>query len=135
MTFTFTAALTDDVSLVRFHIGDTNTDGHYLEDETIQYFVTNYDVATAVIRCIQYIITQLSAPNFRLDWLSVDNATALAGMQALLKSKAVELGVSLSGAVASSTISLPYRADSYQYTSTTREATESDEDSIHDGTP
>jgi hypothetical protein len=125
MTFTFAPALTADLDLVRFHIGDTNTDGHYLEDETITYFLTNYDVATAVIRCIQYIITQLSTPNFRQDWLSVDTATARAGYETMLKQKAIELGVSLTGAVASSTISLPYRADSYQDST----------DSVHDGTP
>jgi hypothetical protein len=125
MTFTFDATLSDDLALVRFHIGDTNADGHYLEDETIEYFVDNHGVATAVIRCIQYIITQLSAPNFRLDWLSVDNATALAGFQKLLKDKSIELGISTTGAVVSSTISLPYRADSYQDSS----------DSEHDGAP
>lgn len=125
MTFTFTPGLSTDTDLVRFHIGDTNTDGHYLEDETINYFLTNYDVATAVIRCIQYIITQLSTPNFRLDWLTVSNEMARAGYETLLKSKALELGISLSGVVASSTISLPYRADSYQDSA----------DSVHDGTP
>lgn len=114
MTYTFNAALADDVSLVRFHVGDTNTDGHYLEDETIQYFVTNYGVSKAVVRCIVYIITQLSQPNFRLDWLSVSNEQAREGYEKLLKQKAIELGVSLSGAVASASISLPMRADSYQ---------------------
>jgi hypothetical protein len=125
MTFTFDNTLSTDLALVRFHIGDTSTDGHYLEDETISYFVTNYDLGTAVIRCIQYIITQLSQPNFRLDWLSVDNGTAIAGFKDLLKQKAAELGVSPSGVTASSTISLPYRADSYQDA----------DDSEHDGAP
>lgn len=125
MTFTFSPALTANLDLVRFHVGDTNTDGHYLEDETINYFVTNYDVSTAVIRCIQYIITQLSTPNFRQDWLTVSNEEARKGYETLLKSKALELGVSLSGVTVSSSISLPYRADSYQDST----------DSVHDGTP
>lgn len=125
MTFTFLPSLSTDASLVRFHIGDTNAEGYYIEDETIQYFVNNYDVATAVIRCIQFIITQLSQPNFSQDWLTVSNEQARMGYEALLKSKAIELGVSLSGAVASSSISLPYRADSYQDST----------DSVHDGTP
>jgi hypothetical protein len=125
MTFTFNNALATNLALVRFHVGDTNEEGHYLEDETINYFLTNYDVATAVIRCIQYIITQLSTPNFRLDWLTVSNEQARDGYEKLLKTKAIELGISLSGAVASSTISLPYRADSYQDSA----------DSVHDGTP
>jgi hypothetical protein len=125
MTFTFAPSLATNLALVRFHIGDTNPDGHYLEDETINYFVTTYDVATAVIRCIQYIITQLSQPDFRLDWLTVSNQQAREGYEKLLKSKATELGISLSGVTASSTISLPYRADSYQ----------DSDDSVHDGTP
>lgn len=125
MTFTFDPALADDVSLVRFYIGDTNTDGHYLEDATIQYFVTASGVATAVIQSIKYIITQLSQPNFRLDWLTVSNEQARDGYEKLLKSKALELGISLSGVTATSTISLPYRADSYQDSA----------DSVHDGTP
>jgi hypothetical protein len=124
MTYTFDPALADDVSLVRFQIGDTSTDGHYLEDETINYYVTTYDLATAVIQCIRYIITQLSQPNFRLDWLTVSNEMARAGYETMLKQKAVELGVSLSGAVVSSSISLPQRADSYQAA-----------DEIEDGAP
>ena len=125
MTFTFLSTLATDLALVRFHIGDTNTDGYYLEDETINYFLTNHDIGTAVIRCIQYIITQLSQPNFRLDWLTVSNEQARAGYENLLKQKAMELGISLSGVTASSTISLPYRADSYQ----------DSDDAVHDGTP
>ena len=125
MTFTFDAALDDDVSLVRFHIGDTNTDGHYLEDATISFFLNTYDVGTAVIRCIQYIITQLSQPDFRLDWMSVSNQMAREGYEKLLKVKAIEFGVSLSGAYAASSISLPYRADSYQDSA----------DSVEDGSP
>jgi len=39
MTFSFDENLADDVSLVRFHIGDTDDAGHFLEDETIQYHI------------------------------------------------------------------------------------------------
>ena len=113
MSYSFDAALATDVSLVRFHIGDNNSEGHYLEDETIQYFVTASGVSTAVIRCIQYIITQLSQPDFRKDWLSVSNAEARKGYENLLKIKAQELGVSISGAVMTSSVTLPYRPDSY----------------------
>lgn len=112
MSFSFAAALTDDVSLVRFHIGDTNEDGHYLEDATIQYFVTASGVGTAVIKCIQYIITQLSTPGFSLDWMSVNNADARAGFELLLKQKRQEFGVNV--ATAASTISHAHRADSHE---------------------
>lgn len=113
MTFTFDPALADDVSLVRFHIGDNSPDGHYLEDETIQYFVTTSGVGTAVIRSIQYIITQLSQPDFRKDWLSVSNGEARKGYETLLKAKAQEFGISVSSVTMTSSVSNPYRSDSY----------------------
>lgn len=115
MSYEFDASLGDDVSLVRFHIGDNNVDGHYLENETIQYFIDAGSVGTAVVACIKYIVSQLSQPNFRLDWMQVsDMAGAREGYEKLLIQKASEFGVSLSGIVATSTISNPYRADSLQ---------------------
>ena len=112
MSFFFNPALSDDVSLVRFHVGDTSDEGHYLEDETIQHFVTAGSVATAAIACIRYIITQLSQPDFKLDWMSVTNAEARKGFETLLKQKQQELGVST--ATAKSTISHAHRADSHE---------------------
>jgi hypothetical protein len=114
MTFTFDPSLANDVSLVRFHIGDNSDEGHYLDDETIQYFVTLSGVGTAVIRCIQYIITQLSQPDFRKDWMSVSSGEARKGYEALLKTKAQEFSISISGAVMTSSVTLPFRPDSYQ---------------------
>jgi hypothetical protein len=113
MSFTFDPALTDEVSQVRFHIGDTSENDHYIEDGTIKYLLTAGSIGTAVIRCIQYIITRLSVPDERVGQYSITHAGALAGYQDLLKIKAQEFNISLSGAVASSSISLPYRADSY----------------------
>jgi hypothetical protein len=113
MTYTFNPSLSDDVSLVRFHIGDRNEDGYYLDDETIQYFVTASGVGTAVIRCIQYIITQLSTPDFRKDWLSVSNGEARKGYELLLKTKSQEFNIGIGGVTASSSVTLPFRPDSY----------------------
>jgi len=135
MTFTFDASLATDLAKTRFHIGDTNEAGAYLQDETINALVTSEgSVGGAVIACLKYIITQLSSPDFKQDWLSVSNKEARQGFENLLKVKAQELGISLSGVTASATISLPYRADSDQYTSTTRQATESNNTSVYDGT-
>ena len=125
MTFTYNAALGSDLSLVRFHIGDTNEDGAFLADETINYLITTYSVGEAVVRCIQYIITQLSQPDFKLDWLSVSNKEARAGYEKLLKEKAQEFGIRLSKLTPTSTISQPYRADSYQ----------DSDDAVYDGAP
>ena len=126
MTFTFDAALATDLAKVRFHVGDTNENGAYLADETINALVTSEgSVGGAVVACIKYIITQLSSPDFKQDWLSVSNKEAREGFEKLLKVKAQELGISLSGVTASATISLPYRAVSYQDTDV----------STYDGTP
>lgn len=113
MSFTFDNALNDDVSLVRFHVGDTDSDGYFLHNETIQYWVDQDNVASAVIACIRYILSQLSKPDFKLDWLSVSGMKeARAGYEALLVQKQVELGEIY--ITATSTISMPYRSDSYQ---------------------
>lgn len=113
MTYTFDPALADNVSLVRFHIGDNNDEGHFLEDETINYLVTTHGVGTAVVRAIEYIITQLSQPNFSLGWMNVSTDAARAGYENLLKVKAQQFNLNASGIVASSSIKLPWRPDSY----------------------
>lgn len=114
MTYTYdpAALASDDVSLVRFHIGDNHDEGHYLENEEIQYWITASSVEEAVIACIRYIITQLSSPNFKKDWLSVTNHEARVGFEKILDAKQEEFGLS-SGLIATSSISLPRRADSY----------------------
>lgn len=112
MSFTFDTALSTDLALIRFHIGDTHEEGHYLDDKTIQYFITAGSVGSAVVACIKYIITQLSTPNFSKDWLSVSNEQARAGYETLLKVKQQEFGIS--NVVAASTISHVHRADSYE---------------------
>jgi hypothetical protein len=115
MAYHFDPALADDVSLVRFHIGDTNGEGgHFLEDETIRYWVTTSGVPEAVIECIRYIITQLSTPNFVQYWLEVTNEKAREGYEKMLAEKMKEFGINpASGIKIQSKISLPYRSDSY----------------------
>lgn len=118
MSFSFDSALNDDVSLVRFHIGDTDSDGYYLDNETIAYWVTQGNAETATIACIRYILSQLSRPNFSLDWLSVSGMKdAKQGYEELLREKEREFG--LRSIVPTSTISQPYRADSLQDTDDT----------------
>ena len=116
MTFTFAPSLNTDLALVRFHIGDTSEEGAYLADETITALLASEgSVGAAVIASIRYILTQLSTPNFKKDWLSVDYKTAREGFENLLKDKAQEFDVKLTkGIVISSSISSVSRADSYQ---------------------
>jgi len=114
MTYTFDPSLADDVSYIRFQIGDTNTSGMFLQDETIQaIFDMSDDYGDAIVECIQYIITQLSQPNFSLDWLNVSGMeSARVGYEKLLERRKVEY--SIQRMEVTSTIALPYRADSNQ---------------------
>ena len=115
MAFTYDAALGTDLSLVRFHIGDTNEEGYFLEDATITYWLTQKgSVGGAAIACLRYMITQANQPNFKLDWLSVTNTDYVKMLQTLLKQKAQEFGLSATGASMTSTVSNPTRADSDQ---------------------
>lgn len=135
MTFTFDTSLTDDGDLVRFHIGDTIEKGAYLADETITALLASEGtVGATVVACIRFIITQLSTPDFKKDWLSVSHAEARQGFEKLLKDKAREFSISL-GATATSTIANPRRADSDQYTTVDRDYPERDNTSVYDGTP
>jgi hypothetical protein len=110
--FTFDSTLSTDLAKVRFEIGDTNEKGHYLEDETITYFLTG-SIGQAVVSCLEYIITQLSIPDFRLDWMSVTNGQARAAFENMLKLKCQKYGIS-QGAVLTSSISHAHRADSFE---------------------
>ena len=116
MTVTFDATLSDDESIVRFHVGDTNIKGAYLQDETITALLTSEgSVGAASIACIRFIITQLSSPDFKKDWLSVSNKEARMGFEQLMKDKANEFGITLARGISmSSSVSNVSRADSYQ---------------------
>ena len=123
MTFTFASDLSTDLALTRFHIGDTNSNGAYLQDETIEALVTlEGSVGAASIACIKYIISQLSSPDFKQDWMSVSNEKARMGFEKLLVHKKQEFEL---GGTISTSLKLPYRADSYQ----------DSDDSTYDGTP
>jgi hypothetical protein len=114
MTFSYDASLGTDTDLVRFHIGDTNEEGYFLENETIDYWVAQTSMEEAVITCIRFIITQLSAPDFKQDWLTVNHKEARKGYEDMLIAKAQELGVNATGISFASSVSNPSRADSDQ---------------------
>ncbi len=109
MTFTWLGTLATDLDKVRFHLGDTSSDGYWLPDETITALVASEgSVGGAVIAGLKYILTQLSRPDFRADWLQVSNAEARKGYEMLLSEKRREFGV----AAISATVTHMYRADS-----------------------
>ena len=111
--FFYDPTLNDDISLVRFHIGDTDKDGHFLDDEAISYWIEQHGVNKTVIIAIRHILSLMSRPDFRLDWMSVSGMKdAREGYKDLLRAKQRELDVS--DVLAVGTISNPYRADSLQ---------------------
>ena len=111
MTFTWAGDLSTNLDLVRFHIGDTNEDAAWLTDETIGALITREgSVNAAVIACIRYIITQLSRPDFKADWLSVSHEKAREGWEMLLREKRREFGITT---LTASTTHV-YRSDSLQ---------------------
>lgn len=111
MTATYDTSLGNDVSVVRFHIGDTDTTAPRLSDEEIAYNVTNTNtIGEAVIACINAIIAQLSLPNFTADWLTVDHASARKGYFDLLAIKRRQFGL---GGISARFVPL-YRQDSLQ---------------------
>lgn len=108
MAFTFGEDLTDASDYVRFHCGDTVSPG-FMSDALITSLIAVEGTNNkAVIAGIKYIISQLSRPNFRADWLQVDNAEARKGYEALLKEKRSEFGVPMFTA----TVTHVYRVDS-----------------------
>lgn len=94
MTFTFTSDLTVANDYVRFHCGDTVEAEAFLSDEIITSLVaTSSSNNAAVIAALRYILTQLSKPNFKADWLQVDFKTAREGYQKTLNDKLKEFGM------------------------------------------
>lgn len=111
MTLTYIGDLSTDLDKVRFHLADTDSAGYYLEDATITALLTSEgSVGGAVVAGIKFILRKLSQPNFRADWLQVDNKTAREGWQDALKEARKEFGLA---ALSVETVHV-YRADSRQ---------------------
>jgi hypothetical protein len=85
MAFTYTEDLTNDRDFVRFYAGDTVEATSALSDAIIaSLLATQPSREAAVVAALRGLLAQLNAPDFRADWLSVDHATARAGLLARL---------------------------------------------------
>lgn len=69
MTFTFNENLADDLSQVRFHVGDTSSPGA-VADETIQFYLTK---PTSVLGTAAAIAWALAAKYAKLAEVTVDD--------------------------------------------------------------
>lgn len=111
MTFTYTPESVNDITRVRFHTGDTVSGENFLTDEEITMALSETGGwQGAVVACLKFIVTKLSSPDFRADWLQVSNTEARKGYEGLLREKRAEFGIA---AVSASGQSV-YRADSLQ---------------------
>jgi hypothetical protein len=109
MAFTYTEDLSIGRDFVRFHTGDVVSGESFLSDAVITSLIaTTGSNEAAVIAAIRHIIARLSTPNFRADWLQIDNEAARRGYEKFLAEKKKELGL---GGLVSGVIH-PYRADS-----------------------
>jgi hypothetical protein len=94
MTFTFGGDLSVDRDFVRFYSGDTDSERAFLSDELIASLVTEAgSKQQAVIDAIDYIITQLSQPDFRADWLQMSFGEARKGYETRLKDMRRKFGL------------------------------------------
>ena len=115
MTFTFGSDLSDDLDFVRFKTGDTVQDESFLTDELITSLLATHDTKEeATIAAVKYIITRLSRPDFKADWLEVKNTTARAGFEKMLAELKAEFGLdayTVDGGLSGENVKT-YRADS-----------------------
>src|SRR5690348_13769606 len=104
MAFTYTEDLTNNINFVRFHTGDVIDGENFLSDGIITSLVTlSGSKQGAVIAGLKHIILRLSQPNFRADWLQVDNEAARRGYEKMLDDKMNEFGISAISAEAINT--------------------------------
>lgn len=109
MTFTYTPASPDDVTRVRFALGDTLEAQAIFSDEEISFTLSEAgSVGAAVVMCIRTIIAQLSEPDFQADWLRVSASEARKSWERMLSEKKREYGISTLSASGTFT----YRVDS-----------------------
>lgn len=109
MAFTYMQDLTVPRDFVRFYTGDTVEASSLLSDEVIASLIaTTGGKETAVIAALRHILTRMSQPDFRADWLQVDYAAARAGVMTRLADAERQFGLDALTVESITT----YRADS-----------------------
>lgn len=95
MTFTYNLTTPDDITRVRFHLGDTTEATAIFSDEEITFITSEAGTwQRAVIECIRSVMARLAAePDMTADWLRVDWRRATENWKLLLSEKAQEFGL------------------------------------------
>jgi len=96
MTFTYDLTDPTDRERVRFYLQDTDSALEKFDDETIAFAISEEGSwQSACIVLVMALIQQLSSePDFKADWLAVDHARALKGLQALLSELRMKFRIS-----------------------------------------
>lgn len=112
MTFTYDLDSFGDLERVRFHINDTvEADARFSDEEITAIITEEGDWQQAVISLLENLIAKLSQPNFKADWLTVDNDVARKGYETLLAIKQAKFGV-VTGRIITGSSRRVYRKDS-----------------------
>ncbi len=96
MAFTYTISTTPtDLTLVRYHTGDTDdATAMWQDDEINMVLAVEGSVAAAVISLIKSAITKLARePDMQADWLKIDWRRSADNWKALLNEKKEEFGL------------------------------------------
>lgn len=114
MTFTYTPTTPDNITRVRYHVGDTAEDSAIFSDEEITFAIAEAGSwQGAVIDSIASIMARLSTePDMTADWLRVDWRRSADNWRILLSEKKRKFGVG--GATSSAGGRHAWRPDSLQ---------------------
>jgi len=96
MTFTYNlVAPYDNITRVRFHIGDTDPASAAFSDEEIAFRISeDGSWQAAVIACLESLIARISAtPDFHADWLTINTTNPLKYYTNLVAIKRQEFGI------------------------------------------
>lgn len=96
MTFTYELSPADDITRVRYHVGDTDEDTAIFSDEEISFAISEEGTwQKAVIASIRSILGRLShEPDMTADWLRVDWRRSSDAWMKLLAEKKQQFGLS-----------------------------------------
>lgn len=113
MTFTYDPASPDDVTRVRYHIGDTDSDAAMFTDEEINFVIDEEgSYQNAVISLLEATLARLNRePDMSADWLRVDWRRSADHWRKLLGDKRRRFGKTVR--MSTSSVHL-YRVDSLQ---------------------
>ena len=113
MTFTYTPSAPNDITRVRYHVGDTEEAAAIFTDEEITFAIDEEGTwQKAVIASIRSVIARIAGePDMTADWLRVDWRRSSDNWLMLLNEKKSQFGL---GAKGNSGGRHAYRPDSLQ---------------------